>query len=261
MNKPVWRQLLDAAFYLFVFIIVQIAAMLLCIAILPPSRDNIVATVGGTILCSIVIVALFTWRKWSPSVSNYLRLRPWDIFLWVTTASIGAMVITDAITDAMDLQMPDDFTRIFMGIMNHPLGYIAVGILAPVAEEMVFRGGILRSLLGAFKGKYHWLAIFFSALLFGLVHGNMAQGFNAFLLGLLLGWLYYRTDSVVPGIIMHWVNNTITYVLYKLMPGMADMTLSDLCGGDIRKEVFYVVCAICVLLPSLHQLHLRLRKS
>jgi len=261
MNKTIWRPLLDAALYLFIFIIAQIASALLCSAVLPSSRDGVVTTVFGTILCSIVIVALFTWQRWSPPVADYLRLRPWGVFFWVATAAIGAMIISDAVIDAFQFTMPEDFVRLFIGIMEHPLGYIAVGIMAPVAEEIVFRGGILRSLLRVFKGKNHWWAILFSALLFGLVHGNMAQGANALLLGLLLGWLYYRTDSVVPGIVLHWVNNTIAYVLYKLMPGMADITLLELCGGDIKKVLFYVVCALCVLIPSLHQLHLRLRRS
>lgn len=261
MNKTIWRPLLDAVFYLFIFIILQIAATLICGAIAPVSPDGINATVYGTIVSSIIVLALFAWRKWSPPVADYLQQRPWNVFLWVATASIGAMGISDAIVGAMDLQMPEGFARIFAGVMNHPLGYIAVGILAPVAEEMVFRGGILRCLLKAFEGKNHWFAIVFSALLFGLVHGNWAQGVNAFLLGLLLGWLYYRTDSVVPGIILHWVNNTIAYVLFKLMPGMADMTLLDLCGGDTIKIVFYVACSLCVLLPSLLQLNLRLKKS
>jgi len=244
MNKTIWRPLLDAVLYLFIFIIAQIASALLCSAVLPSSHDGVVTTVFGTILCSIVIVALFTWQRWSPPVADYLRQRPWGVFFWVATAAIGAMIISDAVIDAFQFTMPDDFVR----------------IMAPVAEEIAFRGGILRSLLRVFKGKNHWWAILFSALLFGLVHGNMAQGANALLLGLLLGWLYYRTDSVVPDIILHWVNNTIAYVLYKLMPGSATMSLNDLCGGNTILELFYIACALCMLLPSLRQLHLRLTK-
>jgi len=261
MKKTTWRSVTDAVFFLAVFIVVQIAAVLLCQAVLPSSRDAVAATVYGTILSSVIIVALFTWRKWSPSVSIYLHSRPWDALPWVATAAMGAMVLSDAVVGAAGLDMPDDYVRLFAGIMNNEFGYLAIGIFAPVAEEMVFRGGILRSLLRLTNGRNCWMAIVFSALLFGVVHGNVAQGVNAFLLGLLLGWMYYRTDSIVPGILFHWVNNTIAFILFRLMPDMADATLYDMCGGNTLLQLFYIACALCVLLPSLHQLSFRLKKT
>lgn len=47
----------------------------------------------------------------------------------------------------------------------------------------------------------------------------------AFCLGLLLGWLYYRTKSIVPGIVLHLVNNGISVVLM--------LTLTDPSAGLI----------------------------
>ena len=44
-----------------------------------------------------------------------------------------------------------------------------------------------------------------SAAIFGLAHANVAQFVNALLLGLLLGWMYYRTKSLVPGILLQLV--------------------------------------------------------
>jgi len=261
MKKSVWQPLLNAAIYLVAFVLINIAATLLCNAILPQSKDGASAAVYGSMLCSVAVVAVFTWRRWSPPVATYLNTRPWDALPWVATAAVGMMTISDAIVGALGLRMPDAYIRLFAGIMNHKFGYIAIGILAPVAEEMVFRGGILRSLLRVTGDKKAWLAIFISALLFAIVHGNLAQGANALLLGLLLGWLFCRTNSVVPGIVLHWVNNTIAYILFKLMPGMEQMTLSDLCGNNTLMELFYIACALCVLLPSLRQLHLRLKRS
>ena len=149
----------------------------------------------------------------------------------------------------------------FSRMMNHPLGYFALAILGPVAEEVVFRGAILRSLLGLFDKRLHWLAIFISALLFAIAHGNMAQGVNALLLGLLLGWLYYHTGSIIPGIAFHWMNNTLAYITLKLMPGSAGMTFTEMCGGDTRRIVLYTFFSLCVLLPSLYQLAGKIRKK
>ena len=52
----------------------------------------------------------------------------------------------------------------FQSIMKTSWGYIALGIMAPLAEEVVFRGGVLRVLLNATGSKSHWIAIILSAL-------------------------------------------------------------------------------------------------
>ncbi len=58
-------------------------------------------------------------------------------------------------------------------------------------------------------------------------------------MGLLLGWMYYRTGSLVPGILLHWVNNTMAYVLANIMP-QSDGKLIDLFHGD-EKTMYYAV--------------------
>ena len=73
-------------------------------------------------------------------------------------------------------------------------------VLAPVLEEMLFRGIILRSFLQQYRQRK---AILLSALLFGFAHLNIYQFVVASLLGLLLGWLYERSRSLWPGILLH----------------------------------------------------------
>ena len=156
--------------------------------------------------------------------------------------------------------MPEQAKHMFESIMSEPLGYVAVGILAPLAEEMVFRGAILRVLLRVFDRRWHWLPIVLSALLFGAVHGNLAQFVHATLLGLLLGWMYYRTDSIVPGVVLHWVNNSVAYVMSNLLPQSNEMSLQELLGGEERSVWIALGCSLCILLPSLFQLALRMKR-
>ena len=127
--------------------------------------------------------------------------------------------------------MDENTQQIFTSLMKEPWGYVAIGILAPLAEEVVFRGAILRTLLGIMSKKNHWVAIMISAAIFGVVHANLAQFINALLMGLLLGWMYYRTGSLVPGILLHWVNNTMANVLANIMP-QSDGKLIDRFLGD-----------------------------
>ena len=70
--------------------------------------------------------------------------------------------------------------------------------------------------------------------------------------------MYYRTDSIVPGVAYHWVNNTVAYVLYNFYPN-PDLTLLDLFGNN-RTILMAVGCSLCIFLPALFQLNLRLKK-
>ena len=108
--------------------------------------------------------------------------------------------------------------------------------------------------------KWHWAAIICSAVIFAVVHGNMAQGVHAFVMGCLLGWLYYRTGSIIPGIVLHWVNNSVAYVLFNLMPEASDGKLIDFFHGDEKLMLGGIAFSLCILIPSIFQLALRMKK-
>lgn len=81
---------------------------------------------------------------------------------------------------------------------------VATCLLAPVLEEMLFRGIILRSFLLQYP---RWAAIWSSALIFGVAHMNAYQFVVATLIGVLAGWLYERTRSLIPCIALHALYN------------------------------------------------------
>jgi membrane protease YdiL (CAAX protease family) len=82
---------------------------------------------------------------------------------------------------------------------------ISACVLAPVLEEMLFRGVLLRAFLVAHP---RWAAISYSALFFGVAHFNIYQFALAALLGLLLGWLFERSRSLIPCIALHAALNS-----------------------------------------------------
>ena len=88
------------------------------------------------------------------------------------------------------------------------ISVVGVCLLAPVLEEMLCRGIILRSFLQQYSPRR---AIVLSAVVFGLAHLNLYQFASASLMGLLLGWLYARTRSLLPCILLHAAyNGTLT---------------------------------------------------
>lgn len=268
------KGILDVVLYIILFIVIQIIVMYAGAGIWAAVKHvgymatvQDMATGGNAILLAltsvfsnVITLALFLRIKWTPVTRDYLLSKPWLQLLWVALFTLGAIIPLTFLYEQLGIEMDDSAERLFASLMKEPWGYVAVGILAPLAEEIVFRGAILRTLLDMMSKKNHWVAIMISAAIFGVVHGNMAQFVNALLMGLILGWMYYRTKSLVPGILLHWVNNTVAFILANILP-QTNGKLIDLFHGD-EKTVYYAVgFSLCIMIPSFIQMVQRLKKG
>lgn len=253
--------MIKAIFFTLVFAVVQALMLPLMKAIqqlvgMEVSQQNATNMIIAMTASSIIVLVLFLFFRWAEVSRSYVRSRPWATFFWCALAAMGAIIPSSCLQELMP-ELPNIVEEEFDMILRDRWGYFAIGLLAPVCEELVFRGAVLRALLR--WTPRHWLAIVISALLFALIHANPIQMPHAFLVGLLLGWLYYRTDSIVPGIVYHWVNNSIAYVVYNFYPD-PQMKLIDLFGSQ-RTVAAAVLFSLLILLPALYQLNLRLRKA
>lgn len=89
------------------------------------------------------------------------------------------------------------------GFLYNLFTFISVVILAPIFEELIFRGMILQVL-----SKYNKVfAILVTSLLFGLLHLNMTQAVPAFFMSLILCYMCLKTDSILVTILAHAGNN------------------------------------------------------
>jgi hypothetical protein len=257
MKKAIVFVLFFAAIQILVPQLIGLALRLL------PGYDGSVSMQDATMMIismtasSVAVIALFLYMRWVEVSRNYMLTRPWGVLIWCCLAAVGAVIPSLFFQEQMP-ELPNVVEEEFDVILRNRWGYFAIGLLAPVCEELVFRGAILRALL-QWRPEKHWVAIAVSALLFALVHANPAQMPHAFLIGLLLGWFYYRTGSVVPGVAFHWVNNSIAYVGYNMYPD-SSLKLVDLFGSQ-RTVIAAVLFSLFILLPSLYQLHLRMRKA
>jgi uncharacterized protein len=84
-------------------------------------------------------------------------------------------------------------------------------LVAPVLEEMLFRGVILRGFLRRYPRTF---AILWSAALFGIAHLNLYQFMTAFTIGVVGGWLYERCRSLWPCILLHATYNSFVTGYY-----------------------------------------------
>ena len=108
------------------------------------------------------------------------------------------------------LGLPDLMQDTFHGMSRNVFGIISIAIMAPLVEELLFRGAIQGYMLR--KGMKPLHAILIASAIFGIVHMNPIQVPFAFAIGMIFGWLYYRTGSIVPGIIGHFINNSIACI-------------------------------------------------
>lgn len=216
------------------------------------NATTLIVTTAST---SIVTLIVFLAAKWAELSRHWVQTRPWFVLFWCVVAALGILIPSAWLQEQMPT-LPNLAEDAFDMIMKDRWGYFVIGLLAPLTEELVFRGAVLRALL---RWKSNpWVGITISAALFSLIHMNPAQMPHAFLIGLLLGWMYYRTDSIVPGVVYHWVNNTVAYVMYNLYPN-PDMRLADLFGSE-RTVLMALGFSLCIFLPALFQLNLRLKK-
>jgi membrane protease YdiL (CAAX protease family) len=250
----------NALIYTVIFGAIQVVVSFIVQGIwtLVMGKDTVMNATGLIItmaVFSILTMAVFLLAKWSVVSRHWVRTRPWFVLFWCVVAALGAIVPSVWLQEHMP-ELPNMVEGEFDMIMKDRWGYFVVGLLAPLAEEMVFRGAILRCLL---RWKQNpWVGIAISALLFAVVHMNPAQMPHAFLIGLLLGWMYWRTDSIVPGVVYHWVNNTVAYILYNIYPD-PDLTLVEMFGSE-QKVLMALGFSLLIFLPSLFQLNQRLAK-
>lgn len=137
---------------------------------------------------------------------NPLILLPIITFFW------GAQNLEEGVNILVSKFIPaptwfwELFNKMFEGDFGWWGAFLKVAVIAPVVEELIFRGIILQG----FRRNYNaFVAVFMSALLFALFHLNPWQFPATFVLGLLLGWIVIRTNSIILAILGHSINNSL----------------------------------------------------
>ena len=131
------------------------------------------------------------------------------ISMWYVTALIVVLV-----------NPPGDTEKLQELVAQTPFvpTLIALTVFPAVAEELVFRGVLARSLAGWFRPL---VAIAISAASFGLYHVFPPQVVSTFVLGFALGLLAVKSRSILPAMIVHVLNNAIAIVLARdTIPGL-----------------------------------------
>ena len=132
--------------------------------------------------------------------------------------SVGVLIIIDTLDRIIHQIIPTPDYIIDLSKIMQPdsmLGYVflflAVVIVAPISEEVVFRGFLQKFL------EDHWKditrAVLVTSLFFAMIHFNPFWTIQIYILGVVLGFLAWKTKSVIPSIMLHSLNNGAAYIL------------------------------------------------
>ena len=128
---------------------------------------------------------------------------------------LGSNIIESEIDNIFRTFVPmsNVFVEYFNQLFDGSYGIMALitltVIVAPLVEEIIFRGIMLKGFLQRYSVRK---AILMSALIFGIAHMNPWQFISAFIWGIIAGWLYYRTRSLAPCILGHAFNNFMPFL-------------------------------------------------
>ncbi|MGA1819898.1 MAG: lysostaphin resistance A-like protein [Thermoplasmatota archaeon] len=134
----------------------------------------------------------------------YAALVPLQLMIWGYGWVLGDAGFKSPTNPFMSFEGPLEMTAIV----------IAVVVLAPLAEELFFRGylfGLLEDKLGGVP------AITITAVLFAAVHFDPYTFLPILVLGGVMGWARNRTGSIVPSLVLHSMNNLIALIVVSLV--------------------------------------------
>ena len=182
---------------------------------LPPG-----ALMAATVLqdISLVVAAILFARVTGPTAARHFglrRVRPWQAVVWTLLVYVGFVAFAAAWTALVD-QPSEQQVLEQLGVEDSDLALAAsavlVCLLAPVVEELFFRGFFFRALR---NWRGFWPAAILTGVIFGAIHweGSGAAGVIAplMVLGFGLCLLYERTGSLYPCIALHAINNAIAF--------------------------------------------------
>lgn len=199
-----------------VMALIPSAILVSLVAVLLPLSVTTVIGAALLAMAQLALVWLLTTRAWPPQPQLYGLKRPnrswWQVSIsvvFILGASLGGVQLYLMAVTALGLDylIPPDLP----GDLLLPGGLviftvIALAVVTPVAEEVFFRGFLLRGLInrwGVTPG------IIVSAAVFAGMHFQPAVIVPVFITGLLLGALYWQTGSLWPGIFVHGAQNLI----------------------------------------------------
>ena len=179
------------------------------------AAESIAVAIGPINMAAFAVTMLLGLAMGGLRWSQVVRLTPFRgaLLLPIVIATVGIGILTSELDNISRfiLPMPDAIARLFTEMVSGGLGMaIVLMVVAPLTEELLFRGLILRGLMQRYGTVW---AVLLSTLLFALIHLNPYQFVSVIPVAFSLAWLFVRTRSLWPCIIVHALFNSHVILL------------------------------------------------
>lgn len=178
-----------------------------------------------------------------------LKFSNFKIYPLIIIITICSMIITNYLSSIIPSSnyienMYRKMEKIIYNQLNCPISLIiSTTLLAPICEEIFFRGIILQGLL---NNKIHpFKAILFSSFLFGFVHMNPWQFIGGIIIGSIFGIIYLYTKSIFNCILLHSLNNLIAIISIIDKNKNEDIILSFIDKNIYIFIITFIIIIIC----------------
>lgn len=207
--------------YTFVFPIVPaIVFGILSVLTNFPTGDPIRSSLSS--LLTLLILILWIKRKNQLEIYNLFSFRTVSInyVIPMIFIVIGSAIVLSELDNFLRIFLPmnEFWLKIFSSLFDTKYGLwktiVRIAIVAPIVEEILFRGILLKGFLKNYSVRK---SIVVSALLFGIIHMNPWQFSGAFIHGIFYGWWFYKTRSLIPCILGHALNNSLSFIVTNLL--------------------------------------------
>ncbi len=164
------------------------------------------------------------------------------VILWnLVISAISTAIFSDSASssqEGLQVYMPDSFV----------LGLLVLAVTPAICEEMFFRGYVFSALENKLKLA---TAIILSALLFGVFHMSLAKLLSTAFLGGMIALVGHKTRSIMPGMVIHFMNNTLACVAMYYPMEIMDALNSVSMGPAGRAVVGIIVIVVAIGFPVL----------
>lgn len=179
-------------------------------SIMKVNEKMYIMTLYAAILCFLILFLIQIIKK--ENIFNYYSKMPFVKIVKYVVNAFGLYIMI-VIMNAILIQFFPTYDDQIMGLfkIEQPiLAIFVIGIVAPLIEELIFRGTVYQELEKNFSTP---MVIFFQAALFGLIHPIGLQKIQTFIMGLFFGYVRAKTKNIWPSTIMHMTNNIIACLL------------------------------------------------
>lgn len=174
-----------------------------------------IAQTAAIILVELVyllpVVLIFAWRRihWKYLGFGKFKWETVGIGCGLVIGAYSIIIVHNIILYLLGVETQGDEIMKIFAQLKSPIWFFIVGaIMAPIVEEIFFRGFLFQG----FRQKYGWTAaLLLSSALFAIAHMDLVALLPTFILGLVLAYVYHRSNSVWPGIILHFLVNAFAF--------------------------------------------------